>query len=400
MNTSLNSDSKIKALKPSDKLYRARVDRGLYIEVTPSGTKHWRYRYGWHGKATMMTLGKFPAIGLREARKKQEEAEALLAKGINPAHAVQASKANTFEAVAREWLADGKSVWTHRVYAQRESLLETDVLPLLGPRPIAEVSAAHVLQVCQTIERRAPSMANVAKQLLGAIFRKGVATLRCEHDPTTVLKGSLKPRVTQHAAIMERKQMKDFFDGLGRSGAHPQTRRAAELLFETTVRSVEIIDGRWSEIDWTERKWIIPAERMKKRRDHVVPLTRRAFTLLQSLKPLTQGELIFSITNDKPPARDLLRKLFERIAKDYESLTGVSPHGIRGTFSTWAHDSGYPTEIIEAQLNHVDRNVTRAAYNRAAYLEQRREMLEAWSAYLESIRSGGAVVPFKRTSTN
>lgn len=393
------TDTKIKGLRPQAKLYRVADCKGLSLEVTPNGSKLWRYRFRLHGKANMLALGAYPAVSLAEARKKRDEAAELVAKGVNPAHHRKERAENTFQSIAEEYLTDQAEIWTPRTLKQRRALLESYIYPAIGNRPVTEISAADVLRVLQIIEAGgAPTVAVFARQVIGAVFRKAVCTLRAEFDPSAPLRGSLKPRHVKHHPILPGAEIPAFFERLDAYAGYPTTQAAAELLWLTTVRTVELLGARWEEFDLGAGLWSIPAERMKMRGDHVVPLVPRAVEILRTLEPLTRRTgFVFPNRDDskRPATGNLLLRMWRHLG--YEP-GGFSPHGVRGTFSTWAHDCGYQSEHIEAQLNHSDRNVTRASYNRSAYLQQRRAMLEAWAAYLGSLRGSGRVIPFQRSA--
>jgi integrase len=388
------TDSKIKGLRPKEKIYRVADGKGLAMEVTPNGSKLWRYRFRLHGKANMLSIGSYPDVSLADARKKRDEAAELVARGINPAHHRKTQTANTFRVIAEEYLTDQSEVWTARTLKQRRALLESDVFPVLGDRSINEISSADVLAVLQRIECRSPTIAVFARQIIGAVFRKAICTLRADSDPSAPLRGALKPRNTKHHPILPISEIPGFFSRLESCAGYPTTKAAAELLWLTTVRTVELVGARWDEFDLENGLWTIPADRMKLRRDHVVPLVPRAIEVLLSIEPLTRRtDWLFPNRDDskRPASTGMLLRLWRSFG--YEDF---SPHGVRGTFSTWAHDSGYQSEIIEAQLNHTDRNVTRASYNRSAYLQQRRAMLEAWAGYLAGLKSGVNVIPIRR----
>jgi integrase len=388
------TDSKIKGLRPQAKLYRVTDGRGLVLEVTPSGSKLWRFRFRLHDKANMLALGAYPGVSLAEARKKRDEAAELIERGINPAHHRKAQEVNTFRMIAEEYLTDQAAIWTPRTLKQRRALLETNVYPAIGDRPVNDISSADVLRVLQDIESRAPTVAVFARQTIGAVFRKAVCTLRADSDPSAPLHRALKPRHVQHHPILSAAEISGFFERLDAYAGYPTTKAAAELLWLSTVRTVELVGAQWEEFDLEAGLWTVPAARMKMRRDHVVPLVSRAVEILRTLEPLTRRTgWVFPNRDDskRPASGNLLLRMWRHLG--YE---GFSPHGVRGTFSTWAHDSGYRTEVIEAQLNHADRNVTRASYNRSTYLEQRREMLEAWAGYLSGLKSGAEIVPIRR----
>lgn len=390
------TDTKIKGLRPRDKLYRVADGRGLVLEITPSGGKLWRWRYRLNGKANLLALGKYPAVTLAEARKKRDDAAELVAKGINPAQHRKAQAANTFRAIGEEYLADQAEIWTPRTMKQRRAMLEADIYPAIGDRPITDISPADVLNLLQGIEARAPAVAVFARQLIGAIFRKAIVTLRADTDPSAPLTRALKPRHTDHHAILPTNDIPAFLAAIDSYAGAYTTKAAMELLWLTTARTVELLAARWEEIDLDAGLWICPAARMKKRRDHVIPLVPRAVELLRSLEPITRRTgWVFPNRDDsaRPASPGLLLRAWRNLG--YESFT---PHGVRVTFSTWAHDSGFRSEVIETQLAHLDRNASRAAYNRSAYLDQRREMLKAWAGYLSALKAGAEVIPLRRTA--
>lgn len=388
------TDSKLKALKPEPKVYRISDGGGLSLEVRPSGVKVWRYRFQWLGKATMQSLGEYPSVSLAQARTKRDEAKALLKSGSNPVTQSRLSKATTFRAVAEEYLLDQAKVWTPRVHRAAVSLFEREIFPRLGNMPVADVKPVDVLSVVRAVEKKRPITARRIQQAIGAVCRFAVVTLRREDDPTQAIRGALKAHKPKHHAVMKDHELKAFYEALKQSEAYPAVSMAGELLILTTTRTMELLGAQWDEFDLEAGIWIVPAARMKMRRDHVVPLVPAAVELLKLMQPLARGSrFVLPARGDrsKPAGNTTLYRL-------WSSLTDgqFGPHGARGTFSTWAHDAGFDTLIIEAQLNHVDKNQTRASYNRSAYLNQRRDMLEHWASHLEAVKSGGKVVPFRR----
>lgn len=388
------TDSKIRGLKPEDKRYRINDGDGLYLEVLPTGTKVWRYRFVWHGRATMQGLGEYPAVSLSAARIKRDEARKTLKSGANPITHAKKSRAATFRAVAEELLDWQRKTLTPKVMQAREGFLRRDIYPAFGDVPVADVTDDDVRALIERVEKERPATARFIQQIVGAVCRHAIKNNRRKDDPTQALRGALAPRVVHHHPVMADHDIRKFFEGLTTSQAYPQFLKAAEVLWLTVVRSCELIGADWSEFDLEHGVWMLPAERMKMRQPHVVPLVPRAVELLQDLKVLANGSrFVLPNRNDrnKPAGAGTLSRL-------WLNVTGgeYSPHGVRGNFSTWAHDCGFDTIVIEAQLAHKDRNESRRSYNRAAYLEQRRELLEAWVAHLDAIRSGAKVIPFQR----
>lgn len=388
------TDSKIRNLKPTPKVYRISDGDGLCLEIRPTGLKVWRYRFQWLGKANMQSLGEYPAVSLSQARIKRDEARALLKTGTSPVTQARLSKATTFRAVAEEHLSDQAKVWTPRVHRATVSLFEREIFPRLGDMPVADVRAADVLALIRAIENERPVTARRAQQEIGAVCRYAVRTLRREDDPTQAIRGVLKARKPKHHAIMKESDLRAFYEGLERSEAYPAVCMAGRLLWLTTVRTNELLSAEWSEFDLDNGVWVIPAARMKSRRDHAVPLVPEAIELLKAMQTLARGsKYLLPARGDKskPAGHTTLYRLWASVTDK-----NFGPHGVRGTFSTWAHDCGFDTGIIEAQLAHTDRNQTRAAYNRSAYIDRRREMLENWAGYLASVETGEKVVPFRR----
>ncbi len=310
------TDSKIKGLRPQSKVYRVADGKGLALEVAPTGGKLWRYRFRLNGKANMLSLGAYPAVSLAEARRKRDEAAELVAKGLNPSHHRKSQAANTFRAIAEEYLADQAAIWTPRTLKQRRALLESDIYPGIGDRPINGVSSADVLRVLQGIEERAPTMAAFARQVIGAIFRKAIVTLRADADPSAPLSGSLRPRHATHHPTLPAAEIPAFFERLEAYAGYPTTRAAAELLWLTTVRTNELIGARWDEFDLEAGLWTVPAERIKMRRDHVVPLIPRAVEILRSMEPLTRRTgWVFPNRDDtkRPASGNLLLRMWRHL---------------------------------------------------------------------------------------
>lgn len=378
------TDKEIKALKPAPRLYRKADERGLVLEVTPTGSKLWRFRFKLGGKWSMASLGQYPAVSLAEARRKRDEAAKLAGKGINPVHARQAQQADTLRSLMEDFLRARSETVTPRTTRLHRALLDKHIFPVLGSRPHAEITPRDILSLLKRIEGESPTSARKCQQLMGAAFRFGVVNLRCEGDPVASVRGALAPRAVQHHPIVEGPGIREFFASLDAYGASPIVRAAIDLLWLTTLRTVELVGLRWDEIDFDKAVCVIPAERMKKRRDHAIPLVGDAVAILRTLEPLTRrAGWVFPHRVDFSKCMNVstLRAAWARMGiKDF------SPHGIRGSFSTWAHDAGYRSEVIEFQLNHIDRNVTRASYNRSQYLGDRRVLLEAWAKHLRNIR--------------
>lgn len=408
------TDAKIRNTKPGDKPIKLADGGGLYLEVRPTGTKLWRYRYRIAGKENVFALGEYvqaPSgetgeqaevrraggmLTLAEARARREECRALVKQGIHPAHHRQAMRmelaaqhANTFAAVAREWIAKKKPRWTPYYLRQVERFLEADVFPYIGELPIRNVTAAHLLEIIRHIEARgAVTVALLVRQWASAIFRYAVATLRADADPAAALKGAIHRPKVEHRKPLNREQIAAFLKVLERYGGYRTTVIALRLMLLTFVRTVELRAAQWNEIDFERAEWRIPAERMKMREPHIVPLSRQAVELLRELHTYT-GRRGFLFPNYRNPQTCMtattLNRALERLGFNGKDGIGFSAHGFRATASTLLNEMGFRPDVIERQLAHAERNKVRASYNQAEYLEERRDMMQRWGDFIDSL---------------
>lgn len=422
------TDTRIRNLKPCEKPLKATDGGGLYLDVRPTGAKLWRYRYRIAGRENLFAAGAYAQapsgeskkqaearrnagrLTLAEARVMREEWRALVKQGIHPAHNRQAARmanhaenANTFEAVAREWIAAKKSGWTPYYQRQVERFLKTDVFPYIGRLPIRNVTAAHLLEIVKRIEGRgAETVALLVRQWASAIFRYAVATLRADGDPAAALKGAIhRPRV-EHRKPLSRDQIADFAKALAEYGGFRTTVIALRLLMLTFVRPVELRGAQWSEFDLERAEWRIPAERMKMREAHLVPLSLQAVELIRELHAHTGGRA-FLFPNYRNPRTCMtattLNRALERMGFNGKDSIGFSAHGFRATASTILNETGYRPDVIERQLAHSERNKVRASYNRAEYLEERRAMMQQWADLTDELaKKQKTVTPIKRAA--
>lgn len=402
---SLN-DTRIRAAKPADKPYTLQDGSGLYLEVRPSGAKVWRYRF-WltSEKDGRYTIGEYPSVSLSDARRERERAREMVKQGVNPTFEKQTDKlrqatvrAETFEAVAREWIGKMKARWTPYYLTQVERGMAGDIFPCIGRLPMKTITAAHVLEILRRAERRgAEAVAINLRQWCSAVFRYAVATLRADFDPAAALRGAVMRPQIEHAKPMTRDQIGDFLIRLGEFGGNRTTAIALRLVLLCFVRTVEIRKAEWSEIDVERAEWKIPAEKMKMRRPHIVPLPRQAVTALKELKGITgAGRWLFP--NNRRPADVMSATTLNRALEYMGYDTGtVTAHDFRATASTRLHEMGFRPDVIERQLAHVERNKTKAAYNHAEYLSERREMMQAWANWIDQIetevRAAGGIAP-------
>jgi len=396
------TDAKIRNAKPDIRPVKLTDGGGLYVEVRPTGAKLWRYRYRIAGKENLFAVGEYfndrrgGHVSLEDARKERDKARALVKQGIHPAHSRQAARlaqhaanANTFDAVAREWIARKQASWSPYYLRQVERFLKADVFPYVGNLPIRSVTAAHLLEIIKRVEGRgAESVALLIRQWASAIFRYAVATLRADTDPAAALKGAIhRPTIKRHKPL-SRDQIADFIKALESDGGYRTTVIALRLLLLTFVRPVELRAARWSEFDLDRGEWRIPGERMKMREPHFVPLSRQAVELLRELHTYTGGrETLFP--NYRNPRTCMtattLNRALERMGFNGKDSIGFSAHGFRATASTILNEIGYRPDVIERQLAHKERNKVRASYNQAEYLDERRAMMQQWADLTEAI---------------
>ena len=402
------TDAKIRGTKPSTIAIKLTDGGGLYLEVRPTGSKLWRYRYRIAGKENLFALGDYPALGLSEARAQRAEARQLVKQGIHPSHnrkavrlATHTKLANTFEAVAREWIAQKKVHWTPYYSRRVTRFLEVDVFPHVGALPIRLVTAAHLLEIVKRIEKRgAETVALMVRQWASAIFRYGVATLRADSDPAAALKGAIHRPPIKHAKPLARSEIEAFAKALESYGGYRTTVIALKLMLLTFVRTIELRTAPWSEIEFERSEWRIPGPRMKKRQPHIVPLSRQGLTLLRELHTYTGGRSYLFPNCRNPKAcmtATTLNRALERMGFNGKNSIGFSAHGFRATASTILNELGFREDAIERQLAHSDRNKVRASYNQGEYLEERRAMMQQWADHIDMVTSGSnKLVPYRR----
>lgn len=395
------TDIQIRNARPSEKPQKLTDGDGLYLEVKPTGAKLWRYRYRIEGKENTYALGVYPEIGLRQAREELREARKLVKQSIHPAHHRKdekrrraAENKNTFEAVAKEWIEQNKKNWSGTYLRQVERTLNADVYKKIGTLPAKNVTPAHLLDILKKVEKRAPTVAILLRQWFSGIFRYAVSTLRAEYDPAASLKGAItRPRV-QHHKPLSPNEIPKFLKALDSYGGYRTTVIALRLLLYLFTRPVELRAAEWSEFDLEsgEPQWRIPARRMKMRETHIVPLSSQAVGLLKELNELTGGQKLL-FPNYRRPRTYMTATTLNRALERMGYGGRFSSHGFRATASTILNELGYRSELIERQLAHAERNKSRASYNQAQYLADRREMMQAWADYLDGLATGAEVVP-------
>lgn len=401
---------------PDKKRVRLSDGDGLYLEVSPAGSKRWFWKFYPNGKESRLALGSYPKVTLKAARQARDDARRDRKAGANPVQkrkaeriAEQASGATTFEAVARE-LHAGKSKaggWSTAHAAQWLRCLEKDMFPWLGSLPLAQVSAPMLLDTLRRVEKRGTvRMAHDLREFCGQIFRYGIATGRCERNPASDLRGALLPYVEKHmAAVLEPTRAGELLRAIDGYVGQPTTRAALQLSALLFQRPGNIRAMEWAELDLDGALWTIPAAKMKRTvhgktngRPHLVPLAPQAIEILKGVKPLTaHGRYVFPslLTGERCMSENTIRTALRRLGFTNDEMTA---HGFRAMARTLMVErmQGIDPDVIEAQLAHGKSGPLGMAYDRAEFMDQRRRMMVLWADYLDALRKGAEVVPIRR----
>jgi len=398
------TETKLRNAKPTDKPYKLFDERGLYLIVHPNGGRWWRFKYTVGGREKLISLGTYPDVSLKRAREKRDDARSHVADGVDPSDKRQAERlaqADTFEAVAREWLP--KQSFTPKSLQKAKWHFDDLTFPYIGSRPISQLTAPEILEVVRRLERRGKiETAHRVKQRIGQVLRYAIATGRAEHDVTADLRGAITPlKVTNRPAITEPSKVGELLRAIDGYSGQPATEAALKLAPLLFVRPGELRAARWEEfnLEGEEPEWRIPAERMKMREYHIVPLAKQAVAILRDLQPVTGPDrgLVFPSLRDpnRPMSDAAITAALRRMGYPREEQ---SWHGFRTIASTLLNEQGWHPDLIELQLAHQERNTVRAAYNRAQRLAERRKMMQAWADYLDGLKAGGKVVAIARTA--
>jgi integrase len=404
------TDTHVRNAKPKAQAYKLGDGRGMYLLVRPDGARYWRLDYRFAGKRRTLALGVYPTITLSVARARREDARTLLAQGTDPSAAKKAKKRaalhlneTTFEVIAREWLHNQRKRLAPRYSAQILARLEGDVFPQIGSRPIAEIDAPELLDVIRKVEQRGVlETARRLRQSCGQIFRYAIVTRRAKHDPSADLRDALRAqgRRRSHKA-MSRDELPNFLRALEAYDGEPRTRIALWLIILTFVRTGELRAARWSEFEnlqGAEPLWRVPAERMKMKSEHIVPLAPQVVALLRELSRLPGSDtspFLFP-SPSREGCMSYNTMLYALYRMGYHSRATV--HGFRAMASTALNEMGFSPDVVERQLAHQERNAVRAAYNRAEYLGERRAMMKYWADCVDVLRAGGTALPLRRVS--
>ena len=389
----LLSAKSVSGAKPRAKPYKLYDGAGLMLLVTPGGARYWRWKYRFGGREKLLALGVYPTVELKEARDLREAAEKLRDAGTDPSTVLsrrekrlreRAAQTSSVEAVAREWHSKQKK-WTPGHADDVMRSLKADVFPTLGPRPIASITRQDVVDALARVERRgAIDIAHRVKQRISAVMRYALQTGRIERNPAADMKNVLTTREKRHLPALPVEHVPLFLAKLADYRGDWTTKYAMKLAMLTAVRPGEVRFARWSEFDLEGATWTIPAERMKRRLEHLVPLSRQAVELLRELRrDHGHTALLFPgrVDESKPISENTLTGAMKRMG-----FAGrATAHGFRATFSTALNEHGFNQDWIERQLAHVPENEVRATYNRAKYLEGRRQLMQWWADHLDGL---------------
>lgn len=418
------TDIQCRAAKPKDKPYKLSDGKGLYLEVKPNGVKAWRYRFelreGEKKKESVFAIGDYAIaprgetpeeaqarrdarrFTLAEARDERIKARGLVKQGINPAHNRQLERikrqqenANTFEAIAREWLA--LRDWEEVTKTRRLNMLTRVVFPKIGSLPVKNVTPAHILDVMNTAAKKnGLTVAAEAKRTMSGIFELAVSTLRADADPVYPVRKAVPANKTQHKRPLNPDEIGQLLRDVEGHGGRHETITAFRLMWLTLCRPREAVEARWSEFDLAGATWRIPAERMKKRKEHVVPLPTQAVEMLRALYGIT-GRYIHLFPNRDDRKKPMVAASFRQMLRVVGWGGKYSPHATRTTGSTRLNELGFPSDWIERQLAHVEPNTVRRTYNHAEHLTDRAKMMQQWADMLDIWEKGVSnVTPLRK----
>ncbi|KTT37543.1 integrase [Pseudomonas oryzihabitans] len=405
------TDTQCRTAKPKERPYKLTDGNGLYLEVKPNGVKAWRYRFelsdGKARKESIFAIGDYVVapkgetseqaqerrngrrFTLSEARDERVKARSLVVQGINPAHHRQQERvkrdherAITFEAVSKEWLA--LKDWEEITKAKRLKMLERVVFPRIGKMPIKTITSAHILEVLKgAAQDNGPSVAAEAKRSMSGVFDLAISTLRASIDPVHPVRKALPANKTQHKRPLSNDEIGQLLRDIESHGGRYETLGAFRLMWLTLCRPNEAVEAQWSEFDLGKALWRIPAERMKKRKEHTVPLPRQAVELLQALHGIT-GKHTHVFPHRDVRTRPMVAASFRQMLNALGWGGKYSPHATRTTGSTRLNEMGFSADWIERQLAHTEQNAVRRTYNHAEYLTDRAKMMQQWADMLDT----------------
>lgn len=403
------TDKAIQAAKPKTKPYPVADGGGLFIEVLTSGSKVWRYSYGFNGKRTKVTIGPYPAMGIKAARDVHEAMRVTLAGGIDPARqkqidkierVAQAAQALTFEAFARIWFAEKMATQaTARTQKQNMGWLVNDVFPVMGAIPLGAVHAADVLKLLESM-RNTPTKANNIRSIIERIYQYGAQKLLVTYNPATPMQGLIDKPQAQHYKPLTPQQIRSFVEAVRTCGAHQGTRLAVEFLMLTVVRKDNVCKAQWQHFDLEARTWTIPGRTtggngfMKMPQPHTVYLSTQALALLAKARELSgDSKWVFPSVQklSEPMTEQAINHLFSRLRASGDMPSEFKPHGLRSTASTIMNEEGVAPDVVETILAHKERNATRGSYNHATYAKAVTDALQWYADKIDRLSAGNVV---------
>lgn len=420
------TDTQCRTAKPKDKPYKLSDGKGLYLEIKPNGVKAWRYRFelreGDVARESIFAIGDYAIarsgetqeegqarragrrFTLAEARDERIKARSLVKQGINPAHNRQLERikreqesATTFEAVANEWLA--LKDWEEITKKRRLDMLTRVVLPKIGSLPVKSITPAHILDVLNTsAKKNGLTVAAEAKRTMSGVFELAVSTLRAESDPVYPVRKALPANKTQHKRPLDCAELGQLLRDVEGHGGRHETITAFRLMWLTLCRPSEAVEARWDEFDLDAAVWRIPAERMKKRKEHAMPLPTQAVEMLRALHGLT-GRHVHLFPHRDDRTKPMVSASFRQMLNVLGWGKKYSPHATRTTGSTRLNELGFSSDWIERQLAHAEPNAVRRTYNHAEYFGDRAKMMQQWADMLDTWKKGDDnVTPIKRAA--
>ena len=388
------SDLKIRRARPAKKPYKLYDGGGLFLLVHPNGSRYWRLKYRGAGKERLFAIGVYPEVGLADARARASEARRLVAAGVDPVHDRRARRASsaaelaqTFKALAEEWIASRSETWSPTYAEAVRSALAANLYPLIGTVPIRSITVPMLREALLLMEKRGTLVAlRKVRMWASGVFRYAVATGRADSDPAAPLRGTFKAHKSKNfPALTKADELGQLLAAIETYAGSPVTRAGLRLLAYTFVRTGELRGAEWPEFDLDKALWTIPAERMKNRAMHLVPLSSQALEVLTELKPLT-GRSRWVFPSERRQQRPMSENtvLYALYRLGYHGR--ATGHGFRASASTMLNELGFDADVIERQLAHRERNRARAPYHRSEYVAERREMMQRWADYLDEMR--------------
>jgi integrase len=388
------TNTQVSKSKPLKKPYKLTDGGGMYLLISPTGSKYWRLKYRLHGKEKTFAIGVFPKVSLAEAREKRDTAKRVIEAGNDPVQKRSLEKQkkvidseNTFEVIALEWYEQQRERWKQHHAVDVLNSIKREVFPALGKRPLIDITTQEVLSVIRKIENRgALDVAGRILQRTTSVFRYAVQTGRLTANPATELRGAVKQRKVKHQPSLKADDLPEFLNKLELYEGEPLTRLALKLLLLTFVRPGELRFAEWGEINFKENLWTIPAGRMKMGAEHLVPLSRQAIATLEEIRPFSGHRgYVFPSRNREGKVMSENTMTYALYRLGYHSR--AVPHGFRSTASTILNEQGWRPDVVERQLAHAEKNTVRAAYHRSEYLPDRTKMMQHWADYLDEVRA-------------